>query len=260
MQILALPDAQETSSDPCDVGTDLPILSSLITSQDPPWAVDLSLLTNNPTWNHKSFHGRFSPHSDAIKARARAARLFLREKVATLMANEGRDDVQIALVSHGGFLHYFSDDWEGAATRPGTGFTNCEVRSYQFASAPSLPASRLIDNLNDDPDAKLIETTSSRQARGLNHPMPGPSEQEKLFLEAMEGWEAQGLERPDRLQDPASVLASSPPPRQAETAMTETEKVDGPEKEQEMEAKKGLDVEMEINGEKDRARQVKVCA
>ena len=110
------------------------------------------------------------------------------------MAKEGRDDVQIVLISHGGFLHYFSDDWEGAATEPGTGWTNGEVRSYHFAS------------LNDDPDARVVETTFSRHARGLSHPMPSPAEQEKLFVEAMEGWEAQGLERPDRLEDPASVL------------------------------------------------------
>ena len=48
MQILALPDAQETSSDPCDVGTDLTTLSSFFTSQDPPWPVDISLLTKIP--------------------------------------------------------------------------------------------------------------------------------------------------------------------------------------------------------------------
>ena len=227
MQILAIPDAQETSSDPCDIGTDLPSLSSFIASQDPPWPVDLSLLTN--TWNHKSFHSRYSPHSDAIKARARATRLFLREKVAELAANEGRGDIQIVLVSHGGFLHYFSDDWEGAATRPGTGFVNGEVRSYQFASLLCPSASPLRDNFNDDLDARLVETISSRQARGLTHAMPGPSEQEKLFVEAMEGWEAQGLERPDRLEDPASVPAPSPP-RQAEIAKTETRKVGGPEK------------------------------
>ena len=183
------------------------------------------------------------------------------------MAKEGRDDVQIVLVSHGGFLHYFSDDWEGAATRPGTGFTNCEVWSYQFASLLSSPASSLIDNLNDDPDAKVVETTSSRQARGLIHPMPGPLEQEKLFVESMKSWEAQGLERPDRLEDPDSVPASvstSSPPRQAETAQTETEKVGGPEKEQDMETEKKLDMEMEIDGKMERARErarlVKLCA
>ena len=242
-QILALPDAQETSSDPCDTGTDLPILSSFLASQDPPWPVDVSLLTNDPTWNHKSFHGRFSPHSDAIKARAHATRLFLRETIAEIMAKEGRDDVHVVLVSHGGFLHYFSDDWEGVATRPGTGFANCEVRTYQFVS----------DNFNDDPGAKVIETGSSRQARGLHHPMPGPSEQQRLFVEAMEGWEAQGLERPDRVEDPALISVSSPP-RRVETARTETEKIGGPEKEQEME----IDGERELAREK--ARQVKVCA
>jgi broad specificity phosphatase PhoE len=213
MEILALPNAQETSSDPCDVGTGLPILSSFLYSQHPPWPVNVSLLAQDPSWNKKSFHSRYSPHSDAIKARARATRLFLRDTIAEIMAKEDRDDVQVVLVSHGGFLHYFSEDWESAATRPGTGFANCEVRSYQFTSP-----------LTDDPDAKVSETTSSRKARGLLHPVAGLAEQEKLFAEAMEGWEAQGLERPDRLEDPACVPTPSEP-RQADTAKTETEKV-----------------------------------
>lgn len=220
MRILALPDAQETSSDLCDVGTDLPILSSFLASQFPPWPVDLSLLTKNPAWNDKSYHTRFSPHDDAIKARARATRIFLRSIISEIIAKEGRDDVQVALVSHGGFLHYLSEDWEGAASRPGTGFANCEVRSYQFAST-------VTNDLTNDPDANIVETTSSRQARGLFHPVPGPSEQKRLFVEAMELWEAQGLERPDRLEHAASTCASdsaSSLSRQAEIAKTETER------------------------------------
>ena len=248
IEILALPDAQETSSDPCDVGTDLPTLSSFLASQCPPWPVDLSLLTND--WNLKSFHGRYSPHSDAIKARARATRLFLRDKVAELMAKESRDDLEIVLVSHGGFLHYFSDDWEGAATRPGTGWTNCEVRSYQFA----LPVT---GSLSDDPDAKVVEIMSSRQARGLTHPMPDSTEQEKLFVEAMEGWEAWGLERPDRLGDPASTPASAPP-RQAETAKTEKGKTGGPEKGQESQAKTQADVDRQRT--RGMGMEMEVCA
>ncbi|KAK5125374.1 hypothetical protein LTR85_000483 [Meristemomyces frigidus] len=230
LQILALPDAQETSSDPCDVGTDLPYLSNFLASQEPPWPVDLALLATHTTWNRKLFHSRFSPHSDAIKARARSTRRFLRERIVELMAKEGRDDVEVVLVSHGGFLHYFSNDWEDAASRPGTGFANCEVRSYQFDIS-------LKDEFDHDHDATVVETAGSRRARGLTHPTPGPLEQEKLFVEAMEGWEAQGLERPDRVEGPASVAASAlatSPLRQAETASSKTEKSGGPVKEQEM--------------------------
>jgi len=224
MKILAIPDAQETSSDPCDVGSELSTLSSFIKSQNPAWPVDLSLLVDNPGWNHKSFNSRFSPQHDAIKARASATRRFLRDKAFELMSKEGRDDIQIVLVSHGGFLHYFSEDWEGAATRPGTGFTNCEVRSYQFAPRNSASGSSAIGKLNNDADAKVFETMSSRQARGLAHPMHGPQEQERLFLKAMEGWEAQGLERPDQLEDPTIIRSFAPmasPRRQVEAARTE---------------------------------------
>lgn len=237
MKILAIPDAQETSSDPCDVGTDLSGLSSFLASQHPAWPVDLSLLASNPGWNRKSLGSRFSPHNDAIKARARATRLFLRDRVDEIMTKEGRDDIQVVLVSHGGFLHYFSDDWEGAATRPGTGFTNCEVRSYQFASSLSASDSSLIDKLNNDVDAKVVETMSSRHARGLAHPMYGPLEQEHLFLQAMEGWEAQGLERPDRLEDPTLASAFVPvssPQSQIKTVKKEMRQLGAPVEEQQM--------------------------
>jgi hypothetical protein len=75
-------------------------------------------------------------------------------------------------------------------------------------------------------------------------------------VEAMEGWEAQGLERPDQLEDPASVRASIPaaaPPRQAETATTETEKVGGPENEQAIE-----EPGVERERARETARQVEV--
>ena len=155
------------------------------------------------------------------------------------MAKESRDDVEVVLVSHSGYLHYFSDDWEGAATTQGTGFTNCEARSYQLISP-------IINDLDNDPDARLVDTTSSHQARYSSHPMSGLLEQEKLFVEAMEGWEAQGLEKPDRLEDPAFIPAPSLP-RRAETAKTETEKLRGPEKEKDLGIRRELNGEMEID-------------
>jgi hypothetical protein len=94
-------------------------------------------------------------------------------------------------------------------------------------------------------DAKVFETASSRLARDLTPPMPGPAERATWSVEVMEGREVSGLERSDRLED----SATSAPPRQAETG-----KVGGQERGQE------VDMEIDIVGERGRAREMKVCA
>ncbi|RMZ83165.1 hypothetical protein DV738_g1157, partial [Chaetothyriales sp. CBS 135597] len=168
--ILAVPDTQETSDFPCDTGSDLDNLREFIQEQG--WPVDLSLLSNE--WNVKTLNGRYSPHGAAVAERAKAARQLLRRKARELVA-AGQPDAEIVVVTHGGFLHYFTNDWENAAVEIGTGWMNCETRSYTFK-------------------------------RGLSHPMPDPESQKKLFIEAMEGWEAQGIERPDKLEIPTESI------------------------------------------------------
>lgn len=184
-EILAIPDAQETSDDPCDIGSDPSILRSIVTKNN--WPVDLSLIKDG--WNVKSLGTRYSPHSDAIKARARDTRLFLRQKIRELVKN-GDTDVNIALVTHGGFLHFFTEDWEDSWQFPATGWVNCETRAYAFE----------LDPLGDeDQDARLVETEESRRKRGKMYPMFGKDKQPALFKCAMETWESQGLQRPDRV-------------------------------------------------------------
>jgi broad specificity phosphatase PhoE len=199
-KIIAVPDAQEVTNHACDTGSDVRALKEFLESHNPCLPVDLSLLCQAPhtetparTWNDKSFQGRYSPQAHVIKQRARATRIFLRERIAELVKEEGRDDIEIALVTHGGFLHYFANDWEGACKHEGTGWDNCEVRSYHFA----------VDDLkNGDSCANLVETEESRAKRGLEHPMFDPVDQKALFHKTMEGWGKQGLERADQLGDP----------------------------------------------------------
>jgi hypothetical protein len=195
-----VPDAQEVTNHACDTGSDVHALKEFLESHNPCLPVDLSLLCQAPhtetparTWNDKSFKGRYSPQAHVVKQRARALRIFLREKIAGLVKEEGRDDVEIALVTHGGFLHYFANDWEDACKHEGTGWDNCEVRSYRFA----------IDDLeHGDSCANLVEIEESRARRGLEHPMFDPVEQKTLFHKTMEGWGEQGLERADQMVDP----------------------------------------------------------
>ncbi|CCT74827.1 uncharacterized protein FFUJ_10897 [Fusarium fujikuroi IMI 58289] len=184
-QIFAIPDAQETSDDPCDIGTDPSVLREVVAEHN--WPVDLSLVKDG--WNVKALGTRYSPESNVIAARARDARIFIRQKIQQLI-EQGDTDPQVALVTHGGFLHYFTDDWEDSWLNPGTGWKNCETRSYVFEQ----------HLMNDtDVEARLNETMESRSRRGKVSPMPAKDEQEVLFEQAMESWEKQGLQRPDKI-------------------------------------------------------------
>lgn len=58
-------------------------------------------------WNSKS--GRWASNAPAIEKRAREARVWLRE-LGVRAEKEGMQDVNIVVVTHGGFLHYFTDD------------------------------------------------------------------------------------------------------------------------------------------------------
>lgn len=183
--ILALPDAQELSDDLCDTGSDLRDLQKMVVTNG--WSVDLDLVKDG--WNIKSLQNRYSPSHDAIKARARDLRARLHLKVREL-AEEGCSDISIVLVSHGGFLHYFTDDWEDAARYPGTGWSNCETREYAFQD---------VIEIGNEGQARLVETSESRRRRGKIGQSPDENQQHELFRLAMEGWEKQGLQRPDRV-------------------------------------------------------------
>ena len=184
-KILAIPDAQETSDDGCDIGSNPSTLRQVIAKNT--WPVDLTLVKNG--WNVKTLESRYSPHSDAINTRARDTRLFLRRSIRKLV-QDGNPNPEVVLVAHGGFMHYFTGDWEDSYNFPGTGWRNCETRSYLFEG------NFLLDN---DKEARVFETEISRQRRGKTQPMPRKEDQLGMFLRCMEQWESQGLQRPDKL-------------------------------------------------------------
>jgi len=184
-EILALPDTQETSDYPCDTGSDVEKLQEIC--KEHKWPVNLDLVQKG--WNVKTLENRYSPASDAIKARARDARTRIRQQARELM-DHGVQDPQIVLVTHGGYLHYFTDDWEDAGKLNGTGWENTETRAYTFENDPTT---------DDDDHAWLVETEASRKKRGIVKPQLGHKEQEKYFQLCMQGWEDQGLQRPDRI-------------------------------------------------------------
>ena len=59
--------------------------------------VDLSRVKEG--WNSKE--GRWAAVPEAIEKRAREVRRWVRE----------REEGEVVLVTHGGFLHYFTQDW-----------------------------------------------------------------------------------------------------------------------------------------------------
>lgn len=142
--VLALPDAQEMSINPCDHGSDVAKIKAEFGDK-----VDFSLCWEG--WNNKSPDTKYYPDPAKLDARAREARRTLRE-----LAQKHGDDAQIVLVTHGGIVHFLTGDWEGIPKGGATGWQNTECRSYEFK-----------DPTGEDPDAKLQETKSSwRRRRG----------------------------------------------------------------------------------------------
>lgn len=93
MKVIALPEAQETSDLPSDTGSDVDVLRKEMEGKP----VDLSLVQEG--WNSKK--GKWAPSPDALEKRAAEVRRWLK----------ARPEKAIVLVSHGGFLHYFTEDW-----------------------------------------------------------------------------------------------------------------------------------------------------
>lgn len=135
--------------------------------------------------------GRWEPTASAIEARAREARVLLR-KLGEDGVKEKGEDQHIVVVTHGGYLHYFTEDWDGHEKFTGTGWANTEVRNYEFASS-------------EDSDAALVETGESRkQRRGTEHAL-SKDEQRILRDTAEKGWRALGLQTPPEVAEEAKL-------------------------------------------------------
>lgn len=95
LKVIALPELQETSGLPCDVGLSREELQ--LEFKDYP--IDFTLVRDG--WNDKA-SGIFTPFTDMISYRADKARKFL----------QCRTEKEIAVVTHGGTAHYITGDWE----------------------------------------------------------------------------------------------------------------------------------------------------
>ncbi len=113
--VIALPELQEVSVVPSDVGSDRAVLEAEFGGR-----VDLSRVVAG--WNYKGHGSPWAPDVDKLEARARTARRFLRDLV-------GQDGGDAVVVTHGGFLHFLTQDWDG--THPDQGEREREARSEQ---------------------------------------------------------------------------------------------------------------------------------
>ncbi|RSL57817.1 hypothetical protein CEP51_014176 [Fusarium floridanum] len=187
--LLAIPAAQEIFDYGSDTGKEPEFLKEMTDKHG--WPVDLSLVGRG--WNDKDLDGPNSPVSPACAARARTVRRILREKAKEL-SKETDEEIHIALVAHGSFMHYLTNEWENSTRGCGTAWRNCEARAYNFMDF-------------EDDGAWLVETADSREFRGVEGPPASLERQKELYEEAMDGWVGQGL--PD-LRSVATASAKEP--------------------------------------------------
>lgn len=179
-KLLAIPELQEVSELPCDTGSEPEALAAEFSTG--PWAnaVDLSLVHKG--WNLKGPTTPYYSTAAKLAERARNARRILRSIGLKHIAATGRD-AHIVVVTHGGFLHYFTGDWEESDKLVGTGWANTEFRSYGFRVEG-----------DSDEEAAFVETDESRSLRGNENKPLTFSEQTQLRAIAEAEWQRAGFQ------------------------------------------------------------------
>ncbi|KAF2655243.1 PGAM-domain-containing protein [Lophiostoma macrostomum CBS 122681] len=177
LRIIALPELQETAALPCDVG--LPLEELLREFEGKP--IDFSRLDQD--WNNK-LSGPFEPLVDLIQARAQKARKFL----------QSRPENDVAVVTHGALLHFITEDWAGCLAGCGTGWKNCELRTYNF----DMSSKDAITN------ATILELPEPFRRRSHDLQPLSADEQLELREVAQRTWAAEGY-----LVIPAAILLGS---------------------------------------------------
>ncbi|KAF2227415.1 histidine phosphatase superfamily [Elsinoe ampelina] len=178
LKIITMPELQETSDLPCDTGSSPAEIAKEFEGKP----IDLSALETpeGQHWNDKK--GKWAPHADAIIARAAAARKWL----------HARPEKDIVVVTHGGFLHYFTEDWTGTDRFAGTGWANTEWRTYTFRSAT---------------EATFVETPDSLSRRAGTEKPLGKEEQKNLQRTTAKQWEEQGYQKAANIHAKQRLIA-----------------------------------------------------
>ncbi|KAK2730054.1 phosphoglycerate mutase family protein [Colletotrichum kahawae] len=157
-KVIALPEVQEVSDAPCDTGSAVSEIEGEFDGK-----VDFSRVPADWT-EKKSPESRWEPTLKKLEVRAAEARRALRE-----IAGGVEGDAQIVVVTHGGFLHFLTNDFHGVPAGKATGWENTEYRSYNFA-----------DSTGKDEKALFTETQESWNRRQGEKTRPTPEEQAEL--------------------------------------------------------------------------------
>ncbi|KAL2019199.1 hypothetical protein VTK56DRAFT_9999 [Thermocarpiscus australiensis] len=183
-RVVALPELQEVGSWPCDTGSPPEALAAEFGGGGAP--VDLDLVREG--WNDKTTPGSpFAPEVGKLEARARRARQWLREVGRRYEREHPGRDAHIVAVTHGGFVHFLTQDWDGMNPEMGTGWDNTEWRSYEFVGGEQGKDGEG----EEEEEARLAETRASwRRRRGSAKPLT-ETEQMELRMAVGKGLEAE---------------------------------------------------------------------
>ncbi|KAF5018416.1 hypothetical protein F66182_9590 [Fusarium sp. NRRL 66182] len=154
MPVTTLSVFQEVSANPCDTGSPVAKVQAEFEGR-----ADYSCVEDG--WTDKGPGSEYEPTLEKLAVRGQKARRVLRDIVS--------GDEHVVVVSHGGFLHFLTDDWYGVPEGRATGWDNCEFRSYQF-----------VDPTGQDEDAALRETEESWKRRQGSITPPTATEQRQL--------------------------------------------------------------------------------
>lgn len=156
----------------CDIGSSLPELKDWLEEKNTPGVdlLDFTGVEREKWWPNKKHVKLYN--SDGVEKRAEAAREWLGK---TFGGDDAEDKGDVVLVTHGGFLHYLTDDWEGYNDVEGTAWKNTHWRSYVLEKKAGG-------------DWGLRETEASRERRlggvdGVSR-NDSPDETEKREVEA----------------------------------------------------------------------------
>lgn len=188
--IIAIPELQETGSLNCNTGLSPKDLAAEFENGEEGGKykdiVDLSRVHEG--WN--SNIGPWISTPSAIAARALKSRQFVLSLGQAALATSdpkqrnANGDVEIAVFTHGGFLHYLTDDWEGNGKFTGTGWANTEYRSYEFVDQTEGRGGQ----------ASIRETRSSREERRGSEIPLSREEQTQLRGIAIQSWIESGFQ------------------------------------------------------------------
>ncbi|KAI2611196.1 histidine phosphatase superfamily [Hypoxylon fragiforme] len=149
VKIELMPELQEISATPSCVGSPASELKKMYKDDD----VDFEGL--DEYWYIKDDNTPFAPDPAKVEQRAKLARQKLR-KIGREEVARGNDNVHIAVVTHGEFVHWLTDDFIGfPVAGRNTGWSNCEARVYEITNLDA----------EDDEDVVMVEVPQSRERR-----------------------------------------------------------------------------------------------